>query len=135
MIATLSGGSYRGATSLTTSAPTPRRGEVWRIDFDPTIGTEIQKSRPAVVISSDAVGRLPIKLVAPITGWQTHFARDVWHVRIDPDARNGLTKPSAVDVLQVRGVDVTRFTDRLGVVTADTLEEIITSLALVVEYQ
>jgi mRNA interferase MazF len=56
-------------------------------------------------------------------------------VRIDPDAHNGLTKPSAVDVLQVRGVDVQRFTDRIGAVTADALEEIITSLALVVEYQ
>lgn len=120
---------------MTTSAPAPRRGEVWRINFDPTVRTEIQKSRPAVVISSDAVGKLPIKLVAPITGWQPHFAGDVWHVRIDPDAHNGLTKPSAVDVLQVRGVDVQRFTDPLGVVTADTLEEIVTSLALVVEYQ
>jgi mRNA interferase MazF len=56
-------------------------------------------------------------------------------VRIDPDAHNGLTKPSAVDVLQVRGMDVQRFSDRIGVVTADAIEEIVTSLALVVEYQ
>lgn len=120
---------------MTTSSPTPRRGEVWRINFDPTVGTEIQKIRPAVVISSDAVGKLPIKLVAPITGWQPHFAADVWHVRIDPAPDNGLTKLSTVDVLQVRGVDVQRFIARVGTVSADVLEEIVTSLALVVEYQ
>lgn len=120
---------------MTTSSPAPLRGEVWRVNFDPTVGTEIQKLRPAVVISSDSVGKLPIKLVAPITGWQPHFASDVWHVRINPDPSNGLSKPSAVDVLQVRGVDTQRFVALLGSVSADVLEEIVTSLALVVEYQ
>jgi hypothetical protein len=43
------------------------RGDVWLVNFDPTLGTEIRKTQPAVIISSDAVGRLPIKLVAPIT--------------------------------------------------------------------
>ncbi len=120
---------------MTTSPRGPLRGEVWQVNFDPTVGTEIQKKRPAVVISSDAIGRLPIKLVAPITGWQPHFAVDVWHVRIDPLPSNGLTKPSAADVLQVRGVDTQRFINRIGTVSADVLEEIVTSLALVVEYQ
>ena len=48
-------------------ASTPLRGEIWLVNFDPTIGSEIRKTRPAVVVSSDAVGRLPIKLVAPVT--------------------------------------------------------------------
>lgn len=119
---------------MTTSSPAPLRGEVWRVNFDPTVGTEIKKVRPAVVISSDAVGKLPIKLVAPITGWKPYFADNVWHARIDPGVNNGLTKPLAVDVLQVRGVDVQRFMERIGAVTANALEEIVTSLALVVEY-
>lgn len=120
---------------MITSALGPSRGEVWRINFDPTVGSEIQKARPAVIISSDAVGKLPIKLVAPVTGWQPHFTGYLWHVRIDPTASNGLTKPSAVDVLQVRSVDVQRFIDRIGAVTADIMQEIVTALALVVEYQ
>jgi mRNA interferase MazF len=33
-----------------TSSDTPQRGEVWMVNFDPTIGTEIRKIRPAVVI-------------------------------------------------------------------------------------
>ena len=52
----------------------PQRGEVWLVNFDPTIGAEIKKTRPAIVISSDAVGRLPIKLVTPVTDWKDYFA-------------------------------------------------------------
>jgi len=42
-----------------------RRGDIWRVNLDPTVGAEIKKSRPVAVISSDAIGVLPIKLVAP----------------------------------------------------------------------
>ena len=38
--------------------PTIRRGSVWCIDFDPTRGAEIQTTRPAVVLSADAVNRV-----------------------------------------------------------------------------
>jgi mRNA interferase MazF len=49
------------------------------------------------------VGRLPIKLIAPLTDWKEYFAPNMWHVRIVPSATNGLTKESAVDTLQLRG--------------------------------
>jgi len=105
------------------------------VNFDPTVGTEIQKTRPAVVISSDAIGRLPVKVVAPLTEWRDGFAGDVWHVLVVPDAGNGLSKLSAADVLQVRGVDTQRCLSRIGRVSETVLVEIVTSLALVVEYQ
>ncbi|GFZ95652.1 type II toxin-antitoxin system PemK/MazF family toxin [Okeania sp. KiyG1] len=41
----------------------PKRGDIWLTNFDPTIGSEIRKIRPAIIISSDGIGRLPIKLV------------------------------------------------------------------------
>lgn len=103
------------------------------VNLDPTVGSEIRKTRPAVVVSSDAVGRLPIKLVAPITEWNPHFAPNVWHVRIDPDPDNGLSKASAVDVLQVRGLDLVRFTHKLGAVLPEKLEEIVLALATVID--
>ena len=43
-----------------TNPTVPKRGEIWLVRFDPTIGSEIRKTRPAIVLSSDAVGRLPI---------------------------------------------------------------------------
>ncbi len=85
------------------------RGEIWSVNLDPTIGAEIHKTRPVVVISSDAVGVLPIKLVAPLTEWKEYLAQNVWHVKVVPDSMNGLTKTSAVDTLQLRGVDTQRF--------------------------
>jgi mRNA interferase MazF len=107
---------------------------VWSVNFDPTVETEIRKTRPAVVMSSDSMGRLPLKLVAPITEWKSAFAADVWHVGVDPDATNGLTKSSAVDVLQMRGMDTVRFTKKIGELPADKMEEIVLAIAAVVEH-
>jgi len=42
-----------------TNLASPKRGEIWLVNFDPTVGAEIKKIRPAVVISSDGVGKLP----------------------------------------------------------------------------
>ena len=114
-----------------------KRGDIWRINFEPTVGTEIKKSRPCVIVSSDSVGKLPIKLVAPITGWNSKFDNSVWFVKIAPDNKNNLTKESAVDALQLRGVDIQRFIEnnRVGYLSQDTMDEITTAVAAVIEYQ
>lgn len=118
---------------MSTSAEVPWRGEVWLVNFDPTLGAEIKKVRPAIVISSDAVGRLPIKLIAPVTDWKPYFAKNLWHVRILPNADNGLSKPSAIDALQLRGVDLQRFIRRLGRISDETLAEIAIAITTVIE--
>jgi mRNA interferase MazF len=61
-------------------APVPSRGEIWLINFDPSVGAEIQKLRPAVVVSDDAIGKLPLRIVVPITDWQPNFANYPWFV-------------------------------------------------------
>ncbi len=119
---------------MSTNAPSPKRGEIWLVSFDPTIGAEIKKTRPGVVISSDAVGRLPIKLVAPITDWKDYYTANIWHVRIDPDSANGLSKVSAVDALQLRGMDLQRFVRKLGLVSPAQMEEFALAVAAVIEY-
>ena len=55
------------------SLPVPKRGELWLIGFDQTVGSEINKTRPAVDVSSDSVGSLDVKLIVPLTGWQDSF--------------------------------------------------------------
>ena len=115
--------------------PSLRRGEIWRVGFDPTVGSELKKTRPAVVISSDAVGKLPVRLVAPFTGWQEHFEGNLWHVQVSPTRQNGLEKESAVDALQVRSVDTSRFVEKLGRMHPPRLEEVVTAVALVIEYR
>lgn len=121
---------------MTTSSSLYKRGEIWLVDLDPTEGTEMKKVRPVVIVSSDAVGILPIKLVAPITGWQSSFEANLWHVKIEPDSQNNLSKTSAVDTLQVRGLDTStsRFKKKIGYLPANLMEEITASIAAVIEY-
>lgn len=113
----------------------PRRGEVWRVDLEPTRGVEMQKTRPAVVLSSDRLGRLPLRLIVPPTGWNEGYTHLAWMARVEPTVANGLTKPSAADAFQARGASLERFGDRLGVLSEETLARIAKALALTVEYQ
>ncbi|MCL4499297.1 MAG: type II toxin-antitoxin system PemK/MazF family toxin [Chloroflexi bacterium] len=91
----------------------------------------MRKTRPAMVISSDGIGRLP----APITEWKTYFENSLWHVNIKPLKTNGLNKNSAVDILQVRDIDIQRFVKRFGTVSETTMQKIVCAIALVIEYQ
>jgi mRNA interferase MazF len=118
---------------MNTTNSDPKRGEVWDINLDPTRGQEIQKIRPAVVVSSDAVGKLRLKLIVPVTDWKPAFADNIWHVLLRPTPGNGLVKDSAADALQTRSVSFERFTRRRGRVTESELEEIVQALAAVVE--
>lgn len=122
-------------TSLSINPELPKRGEIWLVNFDPTVGAEIKKVRPAVVISSDSVGKLPIKLIAPITDWKTYFSSNFWHVKIEPNSINRLNKDSAIDTLQLRGVDLQRFIRKLGSISEITMLEIIASIATVIEFE
>jgi len=115
--------------------PQPQRGEIWLINLDPTIGDEIKKKRPCLVVNSDSIGKLRLRSVAPITEWKNAFQNNLWHVRIGPDKNNGLTKVSAFDVLQLRGVDIQRFIKKLGHVSAVQMEEVVAAIAVVIEYR
>jgi mRNA interferase MazF len=110
-----------------------RRSEIWLINLDPTIGAEIKKTRPAVIVSSDEVGTLPLKVIAPITDWKPNYEQVPWMVSIQPNASNGLTKPSAVDTFQVRSVSEARFIRRLGKINTNSMQAIATALAEVLE--
>jgi mRNA interferase MazF len=116
-----------------TSSNSPQRGEVWLVNFDPTLGTEIRKIRPAVVISSNNIGILPIKLVAPITDWKDWYAGNLWHIKLNPNSDSGLSKDSSVDTLQLRGVDLQRFIRKLGSLTSEEMNSITTAIVTVIE--
>lgn len=125
-------------TSSTTRHPPaklPRRGEIWLVALDPTRGAEIQKTRPAVVVSADAVGVLPVKLIVPLTGWKPAHDRRLWLVPVDPEPRTGLDKRSTADVLQMRSVALERFVTQLGRMPANLMEEIAAAIAVIVEHQ
>lgn len=112
-----------------------RRGEVWLINLDPTVGAEIKKTRPAVIVSDDAIGMLPLKVIAPITEWKDRYAVAPWMVRLGPDAENGLDKPSGADAFQVRSVAQERFVRRLGRLSDDAMHATTRALAVVLSIE
>lgn len=110
-----------------------RRGEVWLINLDPTIGAEITKTRPVVIVNDDEIGILPLKVIVPVTDWKARYDEVVWMTKVESSAENGLTKDSAADAFQVRSVSQERFIKRLGKIPDNLLEEISEALAIVLK--
>jgi mRNA interferase MazF len=96
------------------------------------MGAEIAKVRPAVVVNLTAVGKLPLRIVVPVTEWKPAYALAPWLVYLKPTKGNGLSKESAADAFQVKSVSLERFISRAGVVTANELEQISAAIALCV---
>jgi mRNA interferase MazF len=112
----------------------PKRGEVYLVTFDPTMGAEIQKTRPALVVQNDIANRhSPITIVAAIT---SQFDEPLYptEVLIQPP-EGGVTIPSVVLLNQIRSIDKRRLVRRLGILTPATMEwvdrAILVSLGLV----
>jgi mRNA interferase MazF len=78
-----------------------RRGEIWLVNLDPTIGAEMQKTRPAVIVSDDHIGILLLKVIVPLTDWKEQYGREGWMTRVQPNDQTGLRKASAADAFQV----------------------------------
>ncbi|MEN8149142.1 MAG: type II toxin-antitoxin system PemK/MazF family toxin [Planctomycetota bacterium] len=108
----------------------PLRGEVWLIDFSPRTGDEIDKLRRAVVVNDDAVGKLRLRVVVPLTGWQEKFRLSPWMVPLPPSKASGITKPVAADAFQVKSLSLKRFRRRLGALGVADMEEVSAGLAI-----
>jgi mRNA interferase MazF len=93
-----------------------KQGEIWLIKLDPTVGAEINKSRPALIVNVDSLGKLPLKVIAPITDWKEQYSNYPWMVKITPTLKNCLKNISAVDCFQIRSVSVERFINIIGTV-------------------
>ncbi|HHV16164.1 MAG TPA: type II toxin-antitoxin system PemK/MazF family toxin [Gelria sp.] len=111
------------------------RGDIWIVDLNPTQGSEMQKQRPCVVISEDNLGRLPLKIVVPITEWKDGFAEYIWMTKLTPNKSNNLSKLSAADSFQVRSVAEERFVSKKGAVSPEELEDIVAAIAILIRVQ
>lgn len=109
-----------------------KQGEIWLINLDPTIGSELKKTRPAVVINDNALGKLPLKVIVPVTDWKPNYSLAIWMVKLEPDHQNGLTKLSSADCFQIRSVSESRFIRKIGQVTNLELNDIKRAVAAVI---
>ena len=100
-----------------------RRGEIYLVSFAPTLGAEIQKTRPALVVQNDIANRYsPITIVAAITSTVDPRPRPT-KVLVKA-AEGGLSGDSMVLLNQIRSVDKRRLLKRLGKLSPVTLEDV-----------
>lgn len=118
----------------------PKRGEIWRVDLEPTEGSEMSSdkgrrgdTRPALVLSLPKIGERTTRLCAPITDYLPNRDQDrVWRVEIGDNETSGLKKLSCVDVSQTRVLDIIRFESRDGRAHPAEVEASARTLALIV---
>jgi mRNA interferase MazF len=101
----------------------PRRGEVYLVNFDPTLRAEIQKTRPALILQNDVANRhSAITIVAAIT---SQFDQPLYptEVLIHPP-EGGLRTDSVALLNHIRSIDKQRLVRRLGTLKPETMERV-----------
>ena len=101
----------------------PKRGEIYFVSFDPTLGAEICKTRPALVLQNNIANRhSPITIVAAIT---SQLEEPLYPTEVFvPAGEGGLRTNSVVLLNQVRTVDRLRLIQRLGSLKPKTMKRV-----------
>jgi mRNA interferase MazF len=96
----------------------PRRGEVWWVRLDPTIGSEIRKTRPCVVLTSNILNeRRGTVVVIPLSS--SPQSSPPLLIPVDCEGR-----PAVAVIDQIRAITKERFEQRIGVLSAEQLAAI-----------
>lgn len=107
-----------------------KRGEIWDVVLDPTIGSEMKKTRPCIVVNRDSLAKLPLRIIVPLTEWHDRYAQAPWHVRVEATKATGLALPSSADAFQVRSVSIQRLVKRRGKIPAQLMPQVDAALRL-----
>lgn len=110
-------------------------GDIVWINLDPTVGDEIKKKRPVVVLNDGHDKHLRLAIVVPVTNWMELWDNNPFFVSLNPSPKNGLKKKSTVDCFEIRAVSHQRILDRLGAVTPIELTLIKKALALILDLE
>lgn len=99
-----------------------KRGHIWLANLDPTIGHEIKKSRPAVIIQNDIGNKYsPITIIAPIT---SQYLNNIYPIEVFLPKKSGLEKDSKVLLNQIRAIDKRRLIKKLGFLEPEIMNTI-----------
>lgn len=110
-----------------------KTGEIYWVNLDPTLGDEIQKKRPVVVLNGGHDKHLRLAIVVPITAWNPYWEGNPFFVTLEPDSNNGLKKKSVVDCFQIRAITHKRFAKKIGNISTSEVYRIKTSTALILD--
>jgi mRNA interferase MazF len=100
----------------------PKRGEVYLVNLDPTMGSETKKTRPAVIIQNDVGNQYsPVTIVAPITSGD----KSRYPIEVEVKApEGGLVNDSLVLLNQIRVIDKRRLVKPQGKLKGNTMERV-----------
>lgn len=110
-----------------------KQGTIWRVNLDPSVGAEMKKNRPCVIVNSNRIGKLPLKIVAPLTDFKKLYKKVPWMVVVKPTKANGLLKASVIDLFQVRSVSQKRLVTKLGIIDGNIMDACKEALNIVFE--
>lgn len=102
--------------------PKPKRCDVFLVNLDPTIGSEIKKTRSAVIIQNDIGNQYsPATIIAPLTSGE----KSVYPVEVEIKApEGGINNNSLILLNQIRTIDQQRLVKKLGKINPATIEKI-----------
>jgi mRNA interferase MazF len=112
------------------SLPSPRRGEIWDVNWSPGRGAEQQGTRPALVIQNDrgnASSSYPLTIVASMSRTERELPL---HVRIAPSVENGLTDFTDVKCEQVMTIEKSRLLRKRGSFSGEEMVRVDNALKL-----
>ncbi|MCD6083176.1 type II toxin-antitoxin system PemK/MazF family toxin [Candidatus Aerophobetes bacterium] len=93
----------------------PKRGEIYLVNFDPTIGHEIKKKRPALIISNNIHNQYsPLVTVAPLSSNVSKVYPFEVYI---PKGEANLTADSKIMIIQLRSIDKRRLLNKIGIIT------------------
>jgi mRNA interferase MazF len=101
-----------------------RLGSIWLVNFDPSVGTEIRKTRPAIIVSGTLFNKRRKVTVLPITSSSPDSRLIPVVVPIIPDENNGLTTDSFIVCVDPMTFDKQRLVKRLGILNTDKICQI-----------
>ncbi len=109
-----------------------KQAEIWEVYFDPTIGSEQNGRRPAVIISGNLANKhLNTVIVCPLTSKLKNYHGNLI---VSPNKINGLQKKSEVMSVHVRSISKERFKRKVGHFNKSEMATIIESLEKIIKY-
>ena len=101
---------------------TYKRGEIWWVDLQPTVGSETDKKRPCLILQNDIGNQNgATTIVAPLSPGSKTYA---FVVNVTPTLQNGVKGDRHINLSQIRAVDAGRIQNKQGVLEGIYWEEI-----------
>ena len=111
---------------------TYRRGDIYWVAMEPTVGAEVQKTRSCLIVQNDIINQYgAVTIVLP---FRPGSKQAPYAVNVKASPKNGLDRDRFVDVGQIRAVDYQRLRGRVGVLEAQYWQQIQEALNIVLGF-